>query len=223
MRQEQQWAQPFAVDGARWLFSQSFAYSTASKRSAYCASHVFPSRIQPRLPAPTLRDHSQRSFVGMNLFILHFHEHATGNPFMAQPWYKWVFRTQPWDAMDFMVANPVITFFGLAALVVALYYNRVSTSGAIRREPGTMGYRRSPIRILLLLLGSILVPGAHNRNSVVAPQPKQEARVQARGCYHRSRTNRIHLPLRCYDGTACQLGLYTALPTITQTLKQEPP
>lgn len=69
-----------------------------------------------------LRDPSQRSFVGMNLFILHFHEHATGNRFMAQPWYEWVFRTQPWDAMDFMVANPVITFFGLAALVVALYY-----------------------------------------------------------------------------------------------------
>ncbi len=68
------------------------------------------------------RDHSQRSFVGMNLFILRFHEHAAGNPFLAQPWYKWVFRTQPWDAMDFMVANPVITFFGLAALVVALYY-----------------------------------------------------------------------------------------------------
>jgi len=73
-----------------------------------------------------VREHDRmRSFIAMNVFMWHFHRYesvSSGSLTLIQPWYKWVFRTQPQVALDYLVANPVVTFAGLAAIAVALHY-----------------------------------------------------------------------------------------------------
>jgi dolichyl-phosphate-mannose-protein mannosyltransferase len=92
------------------------AYLAGSAGAAYAASFV------PLI----MREHDHmRSLIDMNVFMWHFHRYesiSSGSPFHAQPWYQWVFRTQPEVTLDYLVANPVVTFLGLAAIAVALYY-----------------------------------------------------------------------------------------------------
>jgi dolichyl-phosphate-mannose-protein mannosyltransferase len=73
-----------------------------------------------------IRQHDRiSSIIDMNLFMWHFHRYesiSSGNPHYALPWYKWIFQTEPLGTLDYLVANPVVTFAGLLALIVALYY-----------------------------------------------------------------------------------------------------
>lgn len=73
-----------------------------------------------------IREHQRlRSFIDMNVFMWRFHRNVPtshGNLGLVQVWYKWIFRTRPEAPLDYLVANPVVTFTGLAAIVVLLYY-----------------------------------------------------------------------------------------------------
>jgi len=95
------------------------------KRTAYLVGSAVLAYAIGFLPL-IMREHDRmRSLIDMNAFMWHFHRYesiSSGNPMFAQPWYKWIFRTQPQLTLDHLVANPVVTFAGLAAIAVALYY-----------------------------------------------------------------------------------------------------
>lgn len=50
-------------------------------------------------------------------FIWHFHQHPIGNPGLNSLWYKWVFRTEPERALNYLVGNWAVCWLGLAALL----------------------------------------------------------------------------------------------------------
>jgi dolichyl-phosphate-mannose--protein O-mannosyl transferase len=58
-----------------------------------------------------------RNPITASKFILHFHQHATGNPAINSLWFTWITRTNPERAMDYLVANPAMAVCGVLALV----------------------------------------------------------------------------------------------------------
>jgi hypothetical protein len=92
------------------------------KRIVYLAGSAVAAYFVSFLPL-IIRQHDRiGSIIDMNVFMWHFHRHASGNPNYALPWYKWIFHTEPLGILDYLVANPVVTVAGLLALVIALYY-----------------------------------------------------------------------------------------------------
>lgn len=71
-----------------------------------------------------IRQHmSVFSIVDMNAFMWNFHRHeAVSTGGVNEPWYGWVFRSNPVVTLNFLVANPVITIAGLVAIIVLLCY-----------------------------------------------------------------------------------------------------
>jgi dolichyl-phosphate-mannose--protein O-mannosyl transferase len=43
------------------------------------------------------------------------------NPFITSPWYTWPLNTSPERALSYLVGNPVVTWGGLAALILCLW------------------------------------------------------------------------------------------------------
>jgi len=43
------------------------------------------------------------------------------NPFITSPWYTWPLNTSPLRALSYLVGNPVVTWGGLAALILCLW------------------------------------------------------------------------------------------------------
>jgi dolichyl-phosphate-mannose--protein O-mannosyl transferase len=59
-------------------------------------------------------------FLRGQRYILDFHQHAAGNPTIQDHWYHWIVRTNPENALDHMVANPVVTALGILSVVSLL-------------------------------------------------------------------------------------------------------
>jgi dolichyl-phosphate-mannose-protein mannosyltransferase len=59
-------------------------------------------------------------FVAIHKSIWHFNSTTISNPLITVPWYKWPFNLNPQRALSYLVANPVVAWGGLAAMVVCL-------------------------------------------------------------------------------------------------------
>jgi dolichyl-phosphate-mannose-protein mannosyltransferase len=59
-------------------------------------------------------------FVTIHKSIWHFNSTTISNPYITTPWYKWPFNLNPQRALSYLVANPVVAWGGLAAMVVCL-------------------------------------------------------------------------------------------------------
>jgi dolichyl-phosphate-mannose--protein O-mannosyl transferase len=64
---------------------------------------------------------SLAEFVTIHKSIWHFNSTTISNPYITLPWYKWPFNLNPQRALSYLVANPVVAWGGLAAMVVCLY------------------------------------------------------------------------------------------------------
>jgi len=63
---------------------------------------------------------SLAEFVTIHKSIWHFNSTTISNPYITVPWYKWPFNLNPQRALSYLVANPVVAWGGLAAMVVCL-------------------------------------------------------------------------------------------------------
>lgn len=59
-------------------------------------------------------------FVRAQVFIFHFHTHATGNVQLAQRWYLWPFRNEPEFCLNSLLGNRVTILLGVAAIIFLL-------------------------------------------------------------------------------------------------------
>jgi 4-amino-4-deoxy-L-arabinose transferase-like glycosyltransferase len=57
-------------------------------------------------------------FINAQLYILHFHLHADGNPILNDRWYHWIFQTRPFAPIGHMIANPIIGALGVISVTV---------------------------------------------------------------------------------------------------------
>jgi dolichyl-phosphate-mannose-protein mannosyltransferase len=62
------------------------------------------------------RPFSLGELVSMNVYIWKFHRAVVGNPFIASPWYDWIFQVAPQRALSYLVGNWVIMWGGVLAL-----------------------------------------------------------------------------------------------------------
>jgi predicted membrane-bound dolichyl-phosphate-mannose-protein mannosyltransferase len=58
--------------------------------------------------------------VAANLYILQFHRHAPADPRLGEPWWTWIFRLEAKQSLAHLVANPVIGWLGLLAVLFLL-------------------------------------------------------------------------------------------------------
>jgi dolichyl-phosphate-mannose--protein O-mannosyl transferase len=56
----------------------------------------------------------------MNAFMWRFNKTTDINPFIIAPWYSWPLRVAPMRVLSYLVGNPVVTWTGLAALLLCL-------------------------------------------------------------------------------------------------------
>lgn len=59
-------------------------------------------------------------FVAIHKSIWHFNSTTISNPSITLAWYKWPLNLSPQRALSYLVANPVVAWGGLAAMVVCL-------------------------------------------------------------------------------------------------------
>jgi len=62
-----------------------------------------------------------RSLVAMNFAVWHFSVTEVSNKFLVTPWYQWPFSLKPQMGLSYLVANPVVAWGGIAALLVCLW------------------------------------------------------------------------------------------------------
>lgn len=60
-------------------------------------------------------------FVAIHKDIWHFNSTTISNPVITLAWYKWPLNLNPQRALSYLVANPVVAWGGLAAMVVCLH------------------------------------------------------------------------------------------------------
>ena len=58
--------------------------------------------------------------VAANLYIFEFHRHAHADSGLVEPWWTWIFRLEPKQSLADLVANPVVGWLGLLAVVYLL-------------------------------------------------------------------------------------------------------
>jgi 4-amino-4-deoxy-L-arabinose transferase-like glycosyltransferase len=68
---------------------------------------------------PEVGPHVAR-FMQAQLYILHFHLHATGNPAINEKWYHWPLRTVAVGGVNHLLANPLVTLLGAVGIVILL-------------------------------------------------------------------------------------------------------
>jgi dolichyl-phosphate-mannose--protein O-mannosyl transferase len=61
-----------------------------------------------------------RELIAMHAQIWHFNTTTVSNPTITTPWYKWPFNLNPQRALSYLVANPVVAWGGLAAMMVCM-------------------------------------------------------------------------------------------------------
>ncbi len=96
-------------------FFKITAIMTATAISVYVLSWI------PLL----VREHrTARYFLSANAFIYEFHRHAKGDPRLGEMWWSWIFRFHPQPSLFYLVGNPIIAIFGLAASAVLLWQKK---------------------------------------------------------------------------------------------------
>lgn len=72
-----------------------------------------------------IREHRRLNYlVSGNVFILHFHQHATTDLRAGEPWWTWPTTLRIPEAPMEMLANPVIAVLGLVALVLLFWHRK---------------------------------------------------------------------------------------------------
>jgi dolichyl-phosphate-mannose-protein mannosyltransferase len=66
------------------------------------------------------RPFSFHELAAMNAFMWRFNKTTDINPFIIAPWYSWPLRVAPMRVLSYLVGNPVVTWTGLAALLLCL-------------------------------------------------------------------------------------------------------
>jgi 4-amino-4-deoxy-L-arabinose transferase-like glycosyltransferase len=93
-------------------FLKNAILMTATAILAYAASWV-PLMVREHRPPIYL--------LTANQFILEFHRHITADPRLGQSWWTWIFRFQPQPSLFYLLGNPFVGIFGLAAVAVLIW------------------------------------------------------------------------------------------------------
>lgn len=66
------------------------------------------------------RPFSVHELLVMNALIWHFNSTTISNPSITSPWYSWPLNLKPTRALSYLVGNPVVSWGGLAALLLCI-------------------------------------------------------------------------------------------------------